>query len=152
MSGIDALTKDQKAQGYWIRRVIAFIIDALIVYIPLTIIITLVAFSFFFVGGFGYYAFFFGTYTFLIFFLFILYNVFLEVSSGATFGKRFFNLKVVGKSGQNPDAGASFIRNISKIYPLLVLLDVIVGLAISKNYSQKWTDTFAGTTVVSTKD
>jgi uncharacterized RDD family membrane protein YckC len=150
VSGIDALTKDSKAQDFWFRRVIAYIIDALIVYVPLTIILTLVAFSMF-LGGFGYYAFLFGGYTFLIFFIFILYNIFFEVSSGATFGKRFFQLKVTGRSGQNPTAGESFIRNISKIHPLLVLLDVIIGLAVSKEYSQKWTDTFAGTKVVSTR-
>ncbi|HME18546.1 MAG TPA: RDD family protein [Nitrososphaerales archaeon] len=151
VSGFDALTKDQKAQDYWFRRVIAFIIDAIIVYVPLSIITFLVAFSYFFVGGFAFYALFYGTYTFLWSFIFILYNVVMETSSGASFGKRFFNLKVVNKSGQNPTAGESFIRNISKIYWLLLILDVIVGLATTKAYNQKYTDKLEGTSITSTK-
>lgn len=150
VSGFDTLTKDQGAQDYWIRRVIAFIVDSIIVYVPLAIIAFFVAFSFF-LGGFGYYGLFFGTLAFLWGFIFILYNIVMEVSSGASFGKRFLNLKVVGKSGQNPIAGESFIRNISKIHLLLLLLDVILGLAVSKGYNQKWTDKFAGTTIASTR-
>jgi hypothetical protein len=40
------------------------------------------------------------------------------------------------------------LRNISKIYWLLLLLDTVVGLATSKNYTQKFSDRFAGTEVV----
>jgi uncharacterized RDD family membrane protein YckC len=152
VSGIDALTKDSKAQDYWFRRVVAFIVDAIIVYVPLYIITFIAVISFAFLhGGLGFYALLFGTYTFLWAILFILYNVAMEISSGASFGKRFFNLKVVNKSGKNPTAVESFIRNVTKIYWLLVLLDAIVGLATSKEYNQKYTDKFAGTSITSTK-
>lgn len=151
VSGIDALSKDSKAQDYWFRRIIAYIVDAIIVYVPLAIISFVVLFSYLFVGGFGFYGLLYGTYTFLWAFIFILYNVAMETRSGASFGKRFFNLKVVNKSGQNPTASESFIRNITKIYFLLLLLDVIVGLATSKAYNQKYTDKFAGTSIASTK-
>jgi uncharacterized RDD family membrane protein YckC len=153
VSGFDTLTRDQKAQDYWFRRVIAFIIDAVIVFVPLTIL-TVIVTIFYALGGygFGYYAIFVGGAVSILWsILFILYFIVMETSSGASFGKRFFNLKVVNKSGQNPTFGESFIRNISKIYWLLLLLDVIVGLATSKAYNQKYTDKFAGTSITSTK-
>jgi uncharacterized RDD family membrane protein YckC len=154
VSGFDTLTKDSKAQGYWINRVIAYVIDAVIVFVPLWILTFFIAFSYFFMGGFGFYSFYgfaFGTFTWLWGVLFILYNAFMESSSGASFGKRFMGLKVVGKSGANPNFGDAFIRNLSKIYWLLLILDVIVGLAVSKEYSQKYSDHFLGTKVVSSR-
>jgi hypothetical protein len=56
VSGFDTLTKDSKAQDYWFRRLIAYIIDGVIVFIPLWIIGDLIAFSYFFLGGFGFYS------------------------------------------------------------------------------------------------
>jgi hypothetical protein len=55
---------------------------------------------------------------------------------------------VVSKKGSNPTFGEAFIRSISKIYLLLLLLDVIVGLAITKDYHEKYSDRLAGTKVV----
>lgn len=147
VSGFDTLTKDQKAQEYWIQRLVAFVIDGIIVYAVLAVIFLFVAASLFF-GGFGF-AFFFGGFAFLWGLLFVLYFTVLESMTGASFGKRIFQLKVVSKSGSNPNFAEAFIRNLSKIYPLLVLLDVIVGLALSKGgYQQKYTDSMMGTTVV----
>lgn len=148
VSGFDTLTKDEKAQQYWIQRLIAFIIDAVIVYAVLAVLFFFVAFSLFF-GGFGF-AFFFGAFAFLWGLIFVLYFVVLESSSGATIGKRIFQLKVVGKSGSNPNFVEAFVRNLSKIYWLLLLIDVIVGLALSKGYQQKYSDQFMGTKVVHT--
>jgi uncharacterized RDD family membrane protein YckC len=147
VSGFDTLTKDQKAQEYWIQRLIAFVIDAVIVYAVLAVLFFFVAFSLFF-GGFGF-AFFFGGFAFVWGLLFVLYFAVLESTSGASFGKRIFQLKVVSKSGGNPNFVEAFVRNVSKIYWLLLLLDVIVGLAVSKGgYQQKYTDSMMGTTVV----
>jgi uncharacterized RDD family membrane protein YckC len=154
VSGFDTLTKDTQAQSYWFNRLIAYVVDAVIVFIPVWIIGDLIAYSYFFYGGYGFYGVYgaaFGPLTWLWGVLFILYNAFMESSSGASFGKRFFNLKVVSKSGTNPTFGDAFVRNISKINPILTLLDVIVGLAVSKEYSQRWTDTFVGTKVVSSQ-
>lgn len=151
MSGIDALTKDSKAQDYWIKRVIAFIVDALIVFVPLAII-TVIVTVFVAFGGLNPFALFLGgTISLLWGVLFILYFTLMESSMGATFGKRFFKLKVTGKTGGNPTIGQAFLRNLSKIYWLLLLLDVIVGLALSKGYQQKWSDQFLGTNVVLTQ-
>ena len=148
LSGIDALTKDSKAQSYWVNRFLALIVDAIIVFIPL-LIITVVVAIFVALGGFTPFGILVGGVVSILWTLiFVLYNIVTENMWGASFGKRFFHLKVVNKAGANPNAGESFVRNISKIYWLLLLLDVIVGLALSKDYNQKYSDKFIGTSVV----
>jgi uncharacterized RDD family membrane protein YckC len=151
LSGIDSLTKDQKAQGYWVNRFIAFIVDALIVFIPLAIITFAVAIFVAF-GGLSPFALFLGGAVSILWsLLFVLYFTVTESMWGESFGKRFFHLKVVSKTNANPTIAEAFIRNLSKIYWLLLLLDVIVGLALSKGYQQKYSDQFMGTKVISTQ-
>jgi uncharacterized RDD family membrane protein YckC len=155
MSGFDALTKDSKAQDYWLKRLVAFVIDAIIVYAVLAVIAVVVALPFLFFGaltggGFGPAAFIFGgIFSLLSGLIFVLYFTVAESSTGASIGKRIFNFKVASKTGTNPGLGESFIRNLSKIYWLLLLLDVAVGLALSKGFQQKYSDRFLGTSVVS---
>ncbi|MBI2648992.1 MAG: hypothetical protein HYW93_04995 [Thaumarchaeota archaeon] len=57
-------------------------------------------------------------------------------------------LKVTTDDGGMPSLGTSFIRNISKIYWVLLLLDVVVGLAIEVGYKKKFSDRYANTQVV----
>jgi uncharacterized RDD family membrane protein YckC len=59
-------------------------------------------------------------------------------------------LKVTTLSGAQLDWGQAFLRNISKIYWVLLLLDVVAGLAMQKAYKQKFSDNYAGTIVVDT--
>lgn len=148
MSGIDSLTKDSKAQSYWLNRFIALIVDALIVFVPLLIITVIIA-IFVALSGFTPFGIIFGGVVSILWYLiFVLYNMVTESMWGASLGKRFFHLKVVSKSGSNPTLVEAFVRNVSKIYWLLLLLDVIVGLAVSKGYQQKYSDKFMGTSVV----
>ena len=147
VSGMDTLTKDTKAQQYWIERIVAFFIDAVIVFIVLAIIAAAIAIPFVLTGTFAPMAFFFGAFALVGGIIFVLYFTFTESMGGASLGKRIFHLKVVSKSGSNPTIGEAFIRNISKLYWLLLLLDVIVGLAISKGYQQKYSDHVMGTSV-----
>ena len=148
VSGIDTLTKDQKAQEYWIWRLVAYIVDAIIVFIVLGVITAIVAIPAFFTGGAALFGAFFGGVAFLWGIIFVLYFTVMESSGGASIGKRAFHLKVVSKSDANPTFGEAFVRNISKIYWLLILLDVIVGLAFSKGYQEKYSDHLMGTRVV----
>ena len=135
----------------------AFVVDAIIVFVVFYILITIIALSvtvpFLFAGaGFGgIVVLAFGALAILGGVVFILYFTVLEASSGATIGKRTFGLKVTSKMGSNPTLAEAFIRNLSKIYWLLLLLDVIVGLALTKGYQQKYSDQLVGTTVVSTR-
>jgi uncharacterized RDD family membrane protein YckC len=150
LSGIDTLTKDQKAQEYWIWRLVAYIVDAIIVFIVLGVITTIVAIPAFFAGGGALFGAFFGGVAFLWGIIFVLYFTVMESSGGASIGKRAFNLKVVSKTGANPTFGEAFVRNISKIYWLLILLDVVVGLAVSRGYQEKYSDHLMGTRVIRT--
>ncbi len=148
ISGIDALTKDQKAQEYWVERLVAYIIDVIIIAVVLFAITVIIAIPFFLTGGFASWGFFFGGFALLAGIAYILYFTISEATSGSTIGKRIFRLKVVSKAGSSPNFGESFIRNISKIHPLLLLLDVIIGLAVTKGYQQKYSDHIMGTSVV----
>ena len=148
VSGFDTLTKDQKAQEYWVQRLIAFIVDAVIVYVVLAVITFVIALPALLAGGAGLFSVFFGGFAILWGIIFVLYFAVTESTSGASIGKRVFSIKVTSKTGSNPTFGEAFIRNLSKIYWLLLLLDVIVGLAISKGYQQKYSDHIMGTTVV----
>jgi len=148
VSGIDALTKDSTAQTYWLNRFLALIIDGLIVFIPL-LILTIIIAIFVAISGFSPFGIILGGVASIVwFFIFILYNMVMESTSGASFGKRIFHLRVVSKTGSNPTLGEAFIRNLSKIYWLLLLLDVIIGLATSKDYQEKYTDHLMGTKVI----
>jgi len=60
------------------------------------------------------------------------------------------NLKVTTTDDKIPTFALALIRNVSKIYSLLWLLDVIIGMATVGDPHQKYTDRIAATTVVST--
>lgn len=149
LSGIDALTKEPGAQSYWIRRFFALVIDVIIVVIILVVVAVAVAIPAFVLSGTaGVVSLFAGVFSIAAGVIIFLYFVIAEVTRGATFGKHLFHLKVVGPDGGNPAVVESLVRNISKIYWLLLLLDVVVGLATSKQYTQKFSDKLVGTSVV----
>jgi len=151
-SGFDALTKDSRAQDYWVRRLVAFIFDAIIVYAVLFVITIIAAIPVLIAGAltgafnpatlaFG------GIFSWLWGLIFVLYFTVTEPASGSSFGKKIFGLRVTSKTGSNPSFSEAFVRNLSKVYWLLLLLDVVLGLALSKGYQRKWSDQFVGTTV-----
>lgn len=51
ISGVDAVMKEGSAQAYWVRRVIAFAIDAFIVYFAVGLLVILAAASFLVLSG-----------------------------------------------------------------------------------------------------
>jgi uncharacterized RDD family membrane protein YckC len=147
-TGFEKIGSDYRLQNHWIRRLIAFVIDSIIVRIgtfvvsiPFTIAAAATGLPWFFfnplIGP------------FFIGFLSVLYFALLEYLYGWTFGKRIMSLETMRTDGQKPSLDAAFIRNISKIYWILVLLDVIIGLATPGDPHQKVTDRVAGTTVAS---
>ena len=149
VSGLDEALKVPKAQNYWLRRIVALVIDVIIVTIILVVVAAAVAIPRFVLSGAaGMDSFFAGTFAIAAGVILFLYFIVAEVTTGATIGKRAMGLKVVGPNGGNPTLVQSLVRNISKIYWVLLLLDVIVGLATSKNYTQKYSDRLVGTSVV----
>jgi uncharacterized RDD family membrane protein YckC len=154
VSGIDALTKDQMVQGYWMRRLIAFVIDAIVVGIAFgilaailvipSIITSLTSGNVFNVGAiFGASA-----YSLLNSVVLVLYFSLAESFYGITLGKSVIRLKATTLEGRTPTLEQSLIRNASKINWVLLLLDVIFGLATQTDYKQKYSDRYARTVVV----
>ena len=134
---------------HWIYRLIAYIIDSIIVGIPATIIylvITAVLSSnaLFFAAW--------GSLLVLPFLLGILqlfYFMILDTAWGGTIGKRVMGLQVQTVNGSKVPIDKSFIRNISKIYGLFLFLDWLIAVVTAgADKRQKYTDRIAGTTVV----
>ena len=149
LSGVDALIKESGAQNYWLRRIFAFVIDAVIVGVILVVAAVFVAIpTFVFSGTAGLTSVFAGVFSILAGIILFLYFIVAEVSRGATVGKGAMHLKVVGPRGGNPTLFQSLVRNLSKIYWVLLLLDVVLGLATSKQYTQKLSDRLVGTSVI----
>ncbi len=159
-SEADRLLHDTKTQDFWLRRVIAYVIDWIIVVIATGIIELLILIAMgltgailsanpmnFFVPfqtiGFGFFG--------LSAILFLLYFTLSEAMYQRTIGKSFMGLKVVTTDGSRFDIGKSFVRNFSKIYWLLLLLDVIGGLFMHVQPGQKFSDHVANTLVVSAR-
>jgi uncharacterized RDD family membrane protein YckC len=153
-SGIDAIMRSQHVQDYWLRRFIAIVIDFIIVSIVFVVIVLIFLIPAVIVGAFTGIPILTGILGAVAFPLFvgilmILYFPFAEVTYGATLGKSIMRLRVATADGRRLSLGQAFIRNLSKIYWLLLLLDVIIGLVIEPEYRQKLSDKFAGTIVVS---
>ena len=136
VTGFDYLSKDQALQEHWLRRFVAIIIDWIIVFAPISIIFhSLAGFSWFFswwwVGA-------------VLFF----YAALFDSAIGGTIGKYLMRLKAVPLSGQLSTSQA-ILRNATKVFPALLLVDWIVGMAIdTHDPRQKWTDQMAKTSVI----
>ena len=137
--------------GHWVIRLVAYIIDAIIISVVSTIIGIIVAAAivltgaFFLFAGYGLFFLTFGL-------LSILYFIILDVAWGATIGKRLMGLQVQKVNGGKISIDKSFIRNISKIFPLLLFLDwLVAAVTAGADRRQKLTDRWAGTTVVQIK-
>jgi uncharacterized RDD family membrane protein YckC len=151
-SGLTDLTRNSAAQQYWMKRLLAYVVDAIVVYALIGIVTAVAALPSFLAGVFvpGYsprifpFGGFFGTFAGL---LFVLYFTCAEATYGKTLGKRVMGLRVTVEGGGKPSLGVSFIRNISKINWVLLLLDVILGLALEAGYTRKFSDRYLGTNV-----
>ncbi len=123
-------------QEHWIRRFIAFVIDIIIILI-VALILSL------FVGVFGWPWYLSGFVTGLLWWL---YSFIFEGAVGGTVGKKLVSLHVVATDGMM-DLPRALIRNVSKIFPLFILLDLIIGMATEGDPRQRFLDRIAHTTV-----
>jgi len=153
ISGISTLSRDAKAQEYWFKRLLAYVIDAVVVYAVVGLAAAAAVLPGFFAGlfvpGYSPQIFPFGAYlgTFASLLL-VLYFTLAEATYGKTIGKGIMGLHVSTESGGRPALGASFLRNVSKINWVLLLLDVILGLALEVGYTRKFSDRYLGTSVI----
>jgi hypothetical protein len=135
VTGFDYLSRDKALQAHWLRRFVAIVIDALIIYVPVNWFFDFVGanfmLTFMLTGG-----------------LFFAYAAVFDALIGGTFGKMLMSLKSVSIAGKL-DPAQALMRNISKIFAPLLLLDWIVGMLVDTNDPrQKWTDQLANTSVI----
>ncbi len=156
--GIDARSEtiigrfetDPNLQEHWIKRVLAYVIDSIIVGVAAAVLLGITFFPAIIVNPGSLFNIF--NFPFAMGLLYILYFSVAETMYGVTVGKSILGLKVVTKTNRKPSFEKSFIRNVTKIHQILLLLDVIGGLITSKELHQKYTDHVANTTVVAVKD
>jgi uncharacterized RDD family membrane protein YckC len=150
-------TIEQIDWTHWIYRLIALFIDSIITGIVGYIIYWLLLPLFFvtnYIYGISYFAAPWWTGVFLFPFIYglilVIYSAILDVSWGATIGKRLLGMQTQTINGQRVPFDKAFLRNISKIYWPLLLLDWLVGILTPGNKRQKYTDRIAGTIVAQT--
>jgi len=149
-TGIDMIGTDKLLQEHWIKRVIAFVIDFIILAIATWILLAIILIPTWIISGFSYPFPWYGGWPwsmFVVGVLSVLYFSFAESIYGRTIGKGTMGFKVTTVDGQKLSLEKAFIRNISKIFVVLPLLDAIVGLATPGDPHQKYSDRIAGTTV-----
>ncbi len=142
-------------QNLWIRRVIAYVIDSVILLIILAIVNAFLAlillvpsliFSFDIFGGL------FSGFSALLGLVIIWgYYTLFEGSTSATVGKRIMRLRVRPLRSRMSYTRA-FIRNFTKAWiPIIVflfLLDLIIGLVTEGDPRQRFSDVVADTSVI----
>ncbi len=135
-SAIDLIGRNAALQEHWIRRFFAVLIDAVIVFVIwLFVAIPFSGFAWawwlssIFVGG-----------------IWFVYSMLLETILGATIGKKLLMLRVVALDG-NLDIMHALIRNITKIFGVVFLLDLFLGAATQGDPRQRYFDRIARTTV-----
>ena len=140
---VDQFQKDKRLQEHWIRRFVAIVIDIIIIYSVVWVIMLVISFAMVF----SYRNPFFFSWWFLPWVIILLYSSFLEGTSGATIGKKVLRLKVVTLR-EKLNMRKALIRNISKIFFLLLLLDVLLAFFTAGDPRQRYLDRIAETTVI----
>jgi len=134
---LDYLSHYQGLQVHWAKRFVAIVLDAIFVVIPVYVFMVFVSWlvgGIWFVGVGGVFLF--------------LYSTILEYAGGATIGKAIMGLKVVSTQGKL-ELPSAMLRNITKIYALLLLIEFIVTLFVeTTDVHQRYTDKLAKTTVI----
>ena len=134
-TGFDYMGYDKALQEHWLRRFVAIVIDCLLIYIPFVVFASIIGGHYINAGLLSGAALF-------------LYTSLFDMAIGGSVGKMAMHMKVVPMTGQLT-ASRALMRNVSKVFGLLLLLDWIVGMAVeTKDPRQKWTDQLAHTSVI----
>jgi uncharacterized RDD family membrane protein YckC len=133
----------------------ARVLDALIVFIPASILLGLVGVGVGGgMGGFGLDGWLFNAITSLLWFG---YYVYFESTSGATLGKKLLNLRVVSADGSPPSTEAAAKRNIWMLFGIVPFIGglaqfiavIVIAVTISSGEANRGKhDEFAGTGVL----
>lgn len=136
VTGFDVLGVDENLQRHWIRRVIAYFVDILVIAIAIWFISWILL---------GYQKWIeTGLLTGLIV---LLYFTVLEATANKTLGKAIFGMEVTSSAGYM-DFQKSIIRNITKFFWfILPALDWVIAMATEGDPKQRFMDRIAGTFV-----
>jgi len=153
-TGFERLKDDKGFQDQWVKRIVAYVIDVVAVSVVVYLFLLVVAFSSVpsvFFGQTFPFAWFWGFWLGGIASLIVLaYFVLAETLFERTLGKELLGLKVTRLDGKRVDLWSSFVRNISKISLLLLVIDLAAGLGTHGDGRQKYSDRYIGTTVETT--
>ena len=154
--GFDRLKDDKSFQDHWVKRVIAYIIDVAIVSVAVYVLLFTVALPTLpaiFFGQALQFAWFWGFWLGGVAPLIILaYFVFAEALFERTIGKELMGLRIARLDRKHLDLWFSFVRNVSKIAFILLIVDVAVGLGTHGDGRQKYSDRYIGTIVETTNN
>lgn len=135
VTGFDYLSQDKALQEHWLKRFVAILVDFVIVYMPLWFLFDIIGVRYLLVGSMS------GIVLFV-------YAVVFDLGAGGTPGKMLVHMRAVPLVGRM-SGGQAFMRNISKVFPVLLLLDWVIGMAVdTHDPRQKWTDQVAKTSVI----
>jgi uncharacterized RDD family membrane protein YckC len=141
---------DRYLQDHWLRRLIAIIIDSILIAIVVWIAVLIASVLGFPLPVLGIPMF--TAQDLIQGVLHFLYAAVIESTWGATIGKQIMNLKTTRLDGGRATLDRTLLRDLSRIHGLFWLIDVVVGMATVGDPHQKILDRYAGTTVVSTID
>ncbi len=134
-TGFDYIGQDKALQEHWLKRFVAIVVDSVIVYVPVVVLTSILG---------GHYV----NAWLLSGVALFLYSSLFDSAAGGTIGKMMMGLKTVTMTGRMTPSRA-LMRNVSKIFTLILLLDWVIGLAVeTKDPRQKWTDQIAHTSVI----
>jgi hypothetical protein len=137
-TALDQVMEDKRTQEFWLRRIIAIIIDYMILWIPI-FAISAIAWS---MGIWGQVP------TVMAGILVWFYSAFFETELGYTIGKRIMNLQVVSLDGRPYDLQRGIMRNFSKIHWILLLIDLFGGILGENRTNMRYLDTMTNCEVV----
>lgn len=135
VTGFDYLGRDSALQEHWLRRLVAIVIDSILIFVPISILFQILGLGWFspwwFAGA-----------------VLFLYAALFDYTIGGTVGKMLLRLKAVSITAQMNPAQA-LMRNVSKVFAPLLLIDWVIGMAIdTEDPRQKFTDKLAKTSVM----
>lgn len=129
-------------ENFWGRRFAALLVDIIIITLFMWIVSSVI---FMLLAGVGIFSFL-NYWIFIGAILIIVYFTYMEGKTNSTFGKRLFKLRVEVVKG-SMDYKKAFIRNLSKILWLPLILDVILGFLMGDS-NDRFLDKVSETYVV----
>lgn len=139
-TGFDYLSHDPGLREHWFRRVVALVVDAILIFLPVVIFLALIRVD---PGWLWVYS---GILAGIILFV---YSAFLEGMTGGTVGKHLLHLKAVPVAGGRMTVSHAVLRNVTKLFWPILILDWIGGMLLeTTDPRQRFVDRLSGTSVI----